>query len=291
MKTSLSHLPQTKQEQILQIVEIIKEVAAPEKIILFGSYATGNWVEDKYIERGIKYEYKSDYDFLVVTKNNSEKEYVLQDKIINRCRSRYQTPVTPIIHDIDYVNEGLEIGQYFFTDIVEEGIILYDSNIVKFAKARELSKEEMKEIAERYFSQWFRTATNFLNYSNYAFEKSLKENEPLNDAAFLLHQATERFYNTVLLVFTSYKPKTHNLDKLRHYVKPLSIELFSLFPFPIEDKQENHLFDLLMRGYIDARYKDDYMITKEEFNILLNRLQRMQEIVGRICKDKIASFD
>ena len=49
MKTSLSHLPQTKQEQILQIVEIITEVAAPEKVILFGSYAKGKQVEHRYI--------------------------------------------------------------------------------------------------------------------------------------------------------------------------------------------------------------------------------------------------
>lgn len=42
MKTSLSHLPEIKQKQILQIAEVIKEVAAPEKIVLLGSYAKGN---------------------------------------------------------------------------------------------------------------------------------------------------------------------------------------------------------------------------------------------------------
>ena len=60
MKTSLSYLPQVKQEQILQVVDIIKEVANPEKIILFGSYATGSWVEDRYFENGTLYEYVSD---------------------------------------------------------------------------------------------------------------------------------------------------------------------------------------------------------------------------------------
>ncbi len=54
MKTSLSHLPKIKQEQILQIAEIIKEVAAPEKIILYGSYATGNYVEHRYMGKDIK---------------------------------------------------------------------------------------------------------------------------------------------------------------------------------------------------------------------------------------------
>lgn len=45
MKTSLNHLPPGKREQILEIVSIIKEVVAPEKIILFGSYAKGKYVQ------------------------------------------------------------------------------------------------------------------------------------------------------------------------------------------------------------------------------------------------------
>ena len=78
MKTSLSHLPQIKQEQILQIVDVIKEVAAPEKIILFGSYAKGNFVEHRYTGRDrIVYEYISDYDFLVVTKKNNINNFYL----------------------------------------------------------------------------------------------------------------------------------------------------------------------------------------------------------------------
>ena len=116
MKSSLSYLPQIKQDQILQVADIIKEVANPQKIILFGSYARNTWVEDKYFENGIQYEYSSDYDFLIVTKGVSEKEYVLVDKILNKSRDRFATPVNAIIHDIDYINEGLEIGQYFFTD-------------------------------------------------------------------------------------------------------------------------------------------------------------------------------
>ena len=120
MKTSLTHLPEYKQQQILQITEIIKEVVAPEKIILFGSYATGTWVEDEYFENGIRYSYISDYDFLVVTKNNEEKEHLLTDKIVNRSRHLTHVAVNCIILDINYINEGLSFGQYFFADIVKE---------------------------------------------------------------------------------------------------------------------------------------------------------------------------
>lgn len=36
MNQSLSHLPEAKQKEILEILEIIKEEAQPEKVILFG---------------------------------------------------------------------------------------------------------------------------------------------------------------------------------------------------------------------------------------------------------------
>lgn len=96
-----------------------------------------------------------------------------------------------------------------------------------------------------------------------------------------MHQATENFYNTVLLVFTGYKPKTHSLEKLRQQAKPLSEELFAIFPSTTEDKQETHLFDLLKRGYIDARYKHDYIITEHEPTTLIERVEKMKEVVER----------
>lgn len=281
MKTSLSHLSEAKQKQILQIVEIIKEVAAPEKVILFGSHAKGKQVEHRYTGKdGIKYEYISDYDFLVVTKNNTIKEYELED-IINNRTSRIEPSINLQIHEIDYINEGLEFGQYFFTDIVNEGILLFDTNAVHFVEARELTPEEEKEKAQRYFDIWFPQGNEFLiDATNALNRKSFKI------ASFHLHQATESLYYTTLLVFTGYKPKTHNLSKLRKDAKILSEELFLIFPIEA-DKKEYYLFDLLKRGYIDARYKPEYSITESELEILFEKVRKAQEIVGAICVAKI----
>ncbi|HEV7330434.1 MAG TPA: HEPN domain-containing protein [Flavisolibacter sp.] len=294
MKTSLSHLPDYKQQQILQITEIIRDVVAPEKIILFGSYAMGTWVEDEYFENGTRYSYSSDYDFLVVTKNSQEKEHILNDKIVNRSRHLTKVAVNCIIHDIDYVNEGLSFGQYFFADIVKEGVSLYDTEGVTFAHPKELTPEEQKSVAQRYFDQWFERGSDFLKGAEfYLNERSLKL------GAFMLHQVTECFYNTVLLVFIGYKPKTHSLEKLRQYAKPYSKELMQIFPEIKEDQPgapagdggtESHLFDLLKRGYIDARYKAEYTITEVELATLLDKVHKMKEIVESICCRKIASF-
>lgn len=40
MKSSLEHLPEEKQKQMLELVEIIKQVS-PAMVILHGSFATG----------------------------------------------------------------------------------------------------------------------------------------------------------------------------------------------------------------------------------------------------------
>lgn len=284
MKTSLSHLPERHQSEILQICEKIKEIADPEKIILFGSYAKGKQVNHTTYEDGIRYQYISDYDFLVIPKDNSVKEYVIQDRISNIFRG-FKTPVSIIAHDINYVNEGLSESQYFFTDIVQEGILLHDSGNTDFVEPRELTNIEKKEIAQRYFDKWFVSGNEFLIDA----KNGLNRNS-LNKGAFELHQAAENYYNTVLLVSTGYKPKTHNLDKLRQFAKHISEELFAVFLTPENDLEQEHLFDLLKRGYIDARYKDDYHITAEELKTLIDKVEKMQILIQKICLTHISSL-
>jgi HEPN domain-containing protein/predicted nucleotidyltransferase len=285
MKTTLDHLPKNKQYEIARIADIILEVVNPEKIILFGSYAKGTYVEHKYqTQDRIIHEYISDYDFLVVTRNNPEKTYAQEATIMDRV-DRYDPPVNLEIHEIDYINRGLEFGQYFFTDIVNEGILLYDKGKVSFVKPKQLTVGEEKQIAQSYFEFWLAESQPFLKGSAFFLEQG-----DLRHGAFNLHQATESLYYAVMLVFTGYKPKLHNLWKLRKKTKQYSIELFTLFKAEA-DKKEEALFDLLKRAYVEARYNEqNYNITGQELNTLIERIREMVAIVERICKEKIASL-
>jgi predicted nucleotidyltransferase len=47
VNTSLEHLPEHKQNQLREIAGIIVKAVDPEKVILFGSHATGRWVEHR----------------------------------------------------------------------------------------------------------------------------------------------------------------------------------------------------------------------------------------------------
>ena len=41
---------------------------------------------------------------------------------------------------------------------------------------------------------------------------------------------------------------------------------------------------------INARYKKDYKITKQQLEYLAQRIKKLHEVTERICKEKIESF-
>ena len=286
MKSSLAHLPKHKREELKQITSIITEFTEAEMIILFGSYARGNWVEDTYTEGHITYEYKSDYDILVIGRDRA---YVRRLNLWNKVENTIhrtktiKTWATMIVHDIEEVNRALRQGQYFFTDITKEGVLLYDSKRFELAKAQKLSPEERKQTAQQDFRYWFKGATEFLIDFRNAFERGSYRN-----AAFYLHQATERFYMAVLLVFTHYKPKEHNIEKLGKQVSNLDPRFLPVFPRSAQE--EERLFELLKKAYIDARYNPNYKITKSELEYLAGRVRKLQRLTKEVCKERIESY-
>ena len=72
MKTSLDHLPEQKIHELKRAVATIRQfVAEPQMIILFGSYARGDWVEDLDPDT-LQFRYQSDFDLLVVMETRQQ---------------------------------------------------------------------------------------------------------------------------------------------------------------------------------------------------------------------------
>ncbi len=71
MKKSLAHLPKPKRDELKRVKEIIlDECPTVLMIILFGSHARGDWVEDRHFEGNVLHEYMSDFDILVIVRSN-----------------------------------------------------------------------------------------------------------------------------------------------------------------------------------------------------------------------------
>jgi HEPN domain-containing protein len=174
-------------------------------------------------------------------------------------------------------------AQYFFSDIKKEGIVLYDSSKYTLAVPKELSYQERYRLAKEDFDYWFNNAKEFLIDFQNAFER-----KSYNKAAFELHQTTERLYSGILLVFTRYKPNTHNLEELRSYVNALDQRFIHVFP--LATAEEARLFTLLCKAYVDARYNKSYAITAEELTGLADQVQELTQLMETLCQEKIQSF-
>src|ERR1700759_3970944 len=143
MRDQLDHLPEAKQRELERVVQIrfegfdaatrpgtvpFKKQARILKVILFGSYARGDWVDDPVGG------YKSDYDLLVVV-NHEELADTLEywgpadDHLLRAYQISHEltAPANFIVHSLTDVNKQLKRGRPFFVDIVRDGIALYEA--------------------------------------------------------------------------------------------------------------------------------------------------------------------
>lgn len=167
MKKSIKRLPKRTQEELTVLLDLVcKNIENCQMVILFGSYARGNYVLwDSNIEFGVHTSYQSDYDILVVV--TGQTKYV--ERKLHRITNQYHDLFAGrrhafpqfVVEHINTVNRNLEVSQYFFTDIVKEGIMLYNSGKHELAKPRKLSFKEIRDIAQKEFDRLYPYACNF----------------------------------------------------------------------------------------------------------------------------------
>ena len=73
MKTILPERSEHMADRLAAITNVIRELVGDDlaMLVLFGSYARGDWVVDRYVEDNITYTYESDFDLLVVSEDRA----------------------------------------------------------------------------------------------------------------------------------------------------------------------------------------------------------------------------
>lgn len=299
MKTSLDHLPAGKRKELAFVVQVLREGFAEAtsrrtmprfrnakllKIILFGSYARGDWVEDP------KGRYFSDYDILVVVNHEDladlEEFWGKPDeRFLEELASGEVLRTQPsfIVHSLDDVNEQLRLGRYFFTDILRDGITLFEEDGFPFREPQRLSAGDAFSQTATYFAKWFNSAAGFLDTAKYVRSQGRS-----NEAAFQLHQAAERFYHGLILTLTLYSSKTHRLNLLRDRAEELDGRLIGIWPRT--SKFERQGFDLIRRAYVEARYSDHYQISEEHLDWLEARVGELQKAVEAVALERVETL-
>jgi predicted nucleotidyltransferase/HEPN domain-containing protein len=299
MKQSLDHLPAGKRRELEFVVDALRAAFAGAlahrtmprfrsgkllKIILFGSYARGDWVEDP-VGR-----YFSDFDILVVVNHEdltdvpefwSKAEEMLVEALASGRHLR--TPVSVIYHSLDDVNEQLTLGRYFFTDIVRDGVVLFEEPGHPLATPAPLSAAQAFQESRDYYEEWLQSADQFVRQYRHAVDDGAPK-----IAAFDLHQAAERYYHTLFLVLTLYSPKTHSLNQLRKLAEGLDPALAQVWPG--QNKFERRCYELIREAYVKARYSRHYRITAEQLAWLEERIGVLREMVVERCEKRLAEL-
>ena len=302
MRTDLDHLPPAKQRELERVVQILFEefadttaIANSEwkknarilKVILYGSYARGGWVDEPHTAKG----YQSDFDLLIIVNNDKLTDrvefWVNAEYRLNRELSitkTLRTPVNFIVHTLAEVNDGLAHGRYFFMDIARDGIALYQSEDTELHKPKPKTPPQALAMAREYFEEWFPSAMRaHINFGDDLERGWVKE------AAFMLHQATERLYHCVLLVCTFYTPHVHNLGFLRTQAERIDPRLIDAWPR--DNRIDRSRFEKLKQAYVKARYSKHYRISVEELTWLGERVEELGRVVQVICEEHIAALE
>lgn len=298
MKTDLDHLPANKQRELERVKAIIfeefedalalatmgwKKKGRIDKLILYGSYARGGWVDEPHTAKG----YRSDFDLLIIVNDKRLTERVdywlkLEDRLTRELAidKTLHTPVNFIVHTIQEVNDGLAHGRYFFMDVAKDGIALYEYDDKELHKPKPKTAEQALAMAREYFAEWIPAADDFSDSANHLISKGRYKR-----AAFLMHQATESLYHCVLLVCTFYTPHVHNLGFLRTQAERIDMRLVEAWPR--ETRAERAKFEKLKEAYVKARYSKHYRISEDELLWLGERVEELGRAVHAICSERI----
>lgn len=302
MRDTLDHLPATKQRELERVVQILfeqfadataiatsdwKKQARILKVILYGSYARGGWVDEPHTAKG----YQSDFDLLVIV--NHEK---LTDRVefwssaedrLNRelaITKTLHTPVNFIVHTLAEVNAGLSEGRYFFIDIARDGIALYQSDTTDLPEPQPKTPAQALTMSREYFEEWLPSGNEFFETAEFAMSRGWTKK-----AAFLLHQATESYFHCALLTCSFYTPHVHNLGFLRTQAERIDPRLIEVWPR--ETKADRARFEKLKEAYVKARYSKHYRITEDELAWLAARVEALGHVVQVVCEEHIAALE
>ena len=281
----IDHLPSIQQNELARATQTLMDEFAVAtsratqpwkrngkvlKIILFGSYARGDWVDEP--ENG----YQSDFDLLVIVSHADLTDiadywYVAEDKILRDAKIGRQVNI--IVHTLEEVNKGLTRGEYFWVDIARDGVVLYELPGFALAAPQPRTLADAYEMAKEYLAVWMKKVNDAIEIADFCLGT-----EKFNDAAFNFHQAAERAYICYLLVRCHYVPRSHNLKFLRSLAEDKESTLIEAWPRAT--KLDRRRFELAKRAYVEARYSASYDVSLEDLKAIRTAVDNLRNSVA-----------
>ncbi len=279
LKQILSHLPPERIADLEHITQEILDTHRVDIIMLFGSYARGDFKSERGKEQGKK----SDFDILIVVESGDRRKHV-----VSKLRGAFkdmEIVVQTLVVNISVVNKALEENQYFYSDIKKEGIELFNSGRYDFASFKGLSATRRREIAEADFEEWIKEAKESLIDAENNIQR-----ENYKRASFHFQQSIEMGYTAIEMVFSHYNPHEHNLFALRDRCVRFHKRLKGVFHY--DNEEHTKLFDQLNYAYIGGRYRNEkeFPVDMDKIEFWKQETEGFLKLTEEICLERIEGF-
>ena len=280
MPPTIGILPKSLQQLLTEVVQKIVTAVQPEKIICYGlrSVHCQDW--GCFLDEGIMRDTsRLKLDLLIIapiTKGQLEQDISFAAE--QQCKPL--ADVHCITHKVHSVNENLTKGSLFFCTLYTKGLLIYDAGPTHLeTPGPSVGTSLERNIIQAIWTRWYGLAQHF-----YKSAVDSQDFERPDLTAFMLHQAMEHTCGALIRIFTGYRPNTHNLSRLLMMVENFTDQFTRIFPRGT--KQEEDLYSVLQHGYLDARYKDEYIVPTGVLDILIQRVQEAQTIAYILYQEK-----
>ncbi|MBS7565330.1 HEPN domain-containing protein [Mucilaginibacter sp. Bleaf8] len=222
--------------------------------------------------------------FLFVIMDDSVKlpEHEIANKIEDHCR--FLGRIFAFVQKLGAATEAIKQGDRFLHIILSNSLTVFSAPETALLSTQAVDDQVWAAEAEKDWNRWgaqgkafMKGAIQYLGEHHYAL------------ALFSLHQAAESSLIGIIHAILGYRTSGHNLPRM--------IKLTLLFTDEIKRALELNttegvqLFNLLQRGYSEARYQPEFNLDEESVKLLKDKVQQLinkiEQVYHQFIKNKI----
>jgi HEPN domain-containing protein len=222
------------------------------------------------------------YLLILIDDDCKTPEHGISNKIEDNCN--YLGNVLAQVHKVNSVKTALKFGSRFWSNVVKNGNIVYQSQGLSLSPNQEVTEQDVKDTAKYNWERWGLQGKDFIKG---ALVYQRDQNYRL--AAFLSHQAVESILKAMIQSVLGYKISSHNIGRMLEITLLFTDALYDLFE--LDTPEGEAAFLLLQNAYAEARYKDEFNPDENAISFTAGKVQSLYNVAEQVYKmirDQIA---
>ncbi|MBB5647661.1 HEPN domain-containing protein [Pedobacter cryoconitis] len=218
------------------------------------------------------------YCLLMVTETSIRIDHEVQEFTNVRYRNGN---VSIICHGQESILEAIKANSRFFITVYTTGQLLYSyDGMGQFDFTGKFIPTHAANKALKHFKDRMPLAEGFLHGATECLAK-----QDFKISTFMLHQVVEQCCILLIRVHLGYRSEVHNLLRMLRLCGSFSDK--PIKTFLSGSREDERLFDLLMKSYSGSRYGTGYSVSEQDAQSLFERTSFFVSLVRDMCVAKI----